>query len=213
MTMSAATLSVAMAENNTLPLEEHNGVVGESLDRQAAPVSDHNGNNSLEKIREILFGAQMQEMEKRFLHLEDRLAKLSADLRDEWKRNLASLENFVKKEIDSLNDRFLAESNERGGAVNTLRLELKALNDFSWQKWNQLDEHGTKSLKELQLQFADQSKSLSEEVRQKHSELTALVEQAVQDLQAYKTDRVSLATLFNEVATRITGEVQRPEGK
>jgi hypothetical protein len=209
--MSAATVSIAMAENNTLPLEEHNGVVGESLDRQATTISEQNSNNSLEKIREILFGAQMQEVEKRFLRLEDRLTKLSTDLRDDLSRSVASLETFFKKEIESLSERFLTESNERGGAVKTLSLELKALSDFSWQKLSQLEEQGNKNLRELQLQFVDQSKSLGEEVRQKHNELTALVEQTVKDLQAYKTDRVSIAALFNEVATRINSEAQRPE--
>jgi hypothetical protein len=213
MTMSAATVSIAMAENNTLPLEEHNGVMGESLDRQAATVSEQNSNGSLEKIREILFGAQMQEVEKRFLRLEDLLTKLSADLRDDLNRSLASLETFFKKEVESLNDRFLTESNERGGAVKTLSLELKALNDFCWRKWSEVEEQGSKNLRELQLQFGDQSKVLGEEIRQKHSELTTLVEQAVKDLQAYKTDRVSLAALFNEVASRINNEARRPEGE
>lgn len=211
--MSAATFSIAMADNTTLPLEEHNGVVEESLDRQPATASDQSGSNNLEKIRDILFGGQMREVENRFLRLEDRLTKLSSELRDELNKSRTSLEAFVKKEIESLNDRFLTESNERGGAVKTLSLELKALNDFSWQKWNQLDEQGTKSLKELRLQFLDQSKAFSEEIRQKYHELAAVVERIVQDSHANKTDRASLAALFSEVATRLNTEPHRPDGK
>ena len=211
--MSAATFSIATAENTTLPLEEHNGVVEESLDRQPATASDQSGSNNLEKIRDILFGGQMREVEKRFSRLEDRLTKLSSDLRDDLNKSLTSLETFVKKEIESLNDRFLTESNERGGAVKTLSLELKALSDFSWQKLNQLDEQGTKNLRELRLQLLDQSKALSEEIREKHNELALVVEQAVQQLHANKTDRASLAALFNEVATRLNTEPRRPDGE
>jgi hypothetical protein len=194
--------------------DHNNGLVEESLDRQPTSVSasDPNGSGNLEKVREILFGGQLREVEKRFSRLEERLTKLSSDLRDDLNRSLTSLETFVKKEIESLNDRFLAESNERGGAVKTLSLELKALSDFSWQKLNQLDEQGTKNLRELRLQLLDQSKAFSEEIRQKHSTLTVVVERAVQELHANKTDRAALASLFNEVATRLNSESRLPDG-
>jgi len=211
--MSAATIGIAIADTTTSPLEERNGVAEESLDRQQMTASDQSSTNNLEKIREILMGGQMREAEKRFSRLEDRLTKLSYDLRDDLNRSLTSLETFVKKEIESLNDRFLTESNERGGAVKTLSLELKALSDFSWQKLNQLDEQGTKSLRELRLQLLDQSRGLSEEIRQKHGELTELVERAVQDLHVNKTDRASLAALFNEVATRLNTDTRRQDSE
>ena len=204
--MSAATISIAMSENTISPLEERNGVAEESLDRQQATVSDQSSSNNLEKIRDILVGSQMREVENRFARLEDRLTKLSYDLREDLNKSLTSLETSFKKEIESLNDRFLTESNERGGAVKTLSLELKALSDFSWQKWNQLEEQGTKNLGEL-------SRALSEEIRQKHQELTEVVERVVQDLHSNKTDRASLAALFNEVATRLNTEARRPDGE
>ena len=202
--MSAATIGIAMSENTNLPLEERNGVIEEPLDRQQATTNDQSNTNNLEKIRDILVGSQMREVEKRFARLEERLIKLSSDLRDDLNKSLASLETFVKKEIESLNDRFLTESNERGGAMKTLSLELKALSDFSWQKLNQLDEHR---------QLLDQSKAFSEEIRQKHHELTEVVERAVQNLHANKTDRSSLAALFNEFANRLNTESRRSEGE
>jgi len=202
--MSAATIGNAMSENTNLPLEERNGVIEEPLDRQQATTNDQSNTNNLEKIRDILIGSQMREVEKRFARLEERLIKLSSDLRDDLNKSLASLETFVKKEIESLNHRFLTESNERRGAMNTLSLELKALSDFSWQKLNQLDEHR---------QLLDQSKAFSEEIRQKHHELTEVVERAVQDLHVNKTDRSSLAALFNEFANRLNTESRRSEGE
>jgi len=202
--MSAATIGSAMSDNTNLPLEERNGVIAEPLDRQQATTNDQSNTNNLEKIRDILVGSQMREVEKRFARLEERLTKLSSDLRDDLNKSLASLETFVKKEIESLNDRFLTESTERGGAMKTLSFELKALTDFSWQKLNQLDEHR---------QLLDQSKAFSEEIRQKHHELTEVVERAVQDLHVNKTDRSSLAALFNEFANRLNTESRRSEGE
>src|SRR4030095_11504357 len=202
--MSAATIGNAMSENTNLPLEERNGVIEEPLDRQQATTNDQSNTNNLEKIRDILVGSQMREVEKRFARLEERLTKLSSDLRDDLNKSLASLETFVKKEIESLNDRFLTESNERRGAMNTLSLELKALSDFSWQKLNQLDEHR---------QLLDQSKAFSEEIRQKHHELTEVVERAGTTLHVNKTDRSSLAALFNEFANRLNTESRHSEGE
>src|SRR5262249_41010649 len=46
------------------------------------------GSNSLEKIREILFGGQMQEFQRRCDRLEERLVNIAADLRADLKKVL-----------------------------------------------------------------------------------------------------------------------------
>src|SRR5215831_7697139 len=117
-------------------------------DRPPPLTSEQGGGNNLEKVRDLLFGGQLRDFEKRFSRLEERVGKVATELRDELKKSLTSLETYVKREIESLNDRVQTESNERTGTVKTLSLELKALSDFSWQKLNQLDDQTSKNLRE-----------------------------------------------------------------
>src|SRR6185295_6529950 len=74
-------------------------------DGNKAAGGDLAGGGNVDKIRDILFGTQMRDYEKRFVRLEERLLKESADLREDVKRRFDSLEIYVKKELESLTDR------------------------------------------------------------------------------------------------------------
>ena len=58
------------------------------------------GGESLDKVRDILFGSQSREYEKRFARLEERLIKEAADLRVDLKKRFDTLEIYIKKEIE-----------------------------------------------------------------------------------------------------------------
>ena len=60
---------------------------------------------NVDKIRDILFGSQMRDYDKRFVRLEERLAKASDALRDDLKKRFDSLESFVQQEVESLHQR------------------------------------------------------------------------------------------------------------
>lgn len=53
---------------------------------------------SLDKVRDILFGNQMRDVERRFARLEERLVKDTADLKDDVKKRLDTLEAYMRRE-------------------------------------------------------------------------------------------------------------------
>ncbi len=65
----------------------------------------------MEQVRELLFGAQLKDMETRFLRREERFAREVADTRDAMKKRLDSLETFMKSENASLLSRLKEEKN------------------------------------------------------------------------------------------------------
>ncbi|MDR0881172.1 MAG: hypothetical protein LBP55_01310 [Candidatus Adiutrix sp.] len=67
----------------------------------------------MEQVREILFGAQLKDMEVRFKRQEDRLLREIHDVKDSLKKRLDSLENFMKSEVSSLLERLRREQEER----------------------------------------------------------------------------------------------------
>ena len=168
------------------------------------------GGESLDKVRDILFGSQAREYEKRFARLEDRLLKEASDLREDLKRRFDTLEVYIKKEIEALGTRLKAEHDERKESAKELSVELKDTARTFEKKTGQLDEHLTISERQLREQILDQSKNIADEIRQKHEAITASLERATSELRDEKTDRAALASLFMEVAMRLNNEFKIP---
>ena len=60
--------------------------------------SDGTNPASLDKVRDILFGNQMRDVERRFARLEERLLKETTDLKDDVRRRLDTLEAYMRRE-------------------------------------------------------------------------------------------------------------------
>src|SRR5215468_3205657 len=80
---------------------------------------------NVDKIRDILFGANMREYEKRFGRLEERLTKSSEALRDDLKKRFDSLESYVKDELEAIATRLKAEKVERSENLKELTRESR----------------------------------------------------------------------------------------
>ena len=165
---------------------------------------------NIDKIRDILFGAQRREFEKRLSRLEERLTKEATDLRDEIRRRFDAIENYAKKEIESLGERLKTEQVERIQAVKEVAKELKDASNGLDKKIIQTDEQTAKKLREIRQQLLDQSKELTDELRQKHQAISELLDHEIGDLRREKTDRVALANLLTEVSLRLTNDLKIP---
>ena len=170
------------------------------------------GGGNLEKIREILFGAQVHDFEKRFTRLEEKLLKETADSRAETKKRFDSMEAFIRKEIESLVERVKTEQGERSDAVKEISRDLRETAKTLEKKLAQLDEQATKGQRELRQQILDQSKSLTDEIRNRVKESAVLLTRELKELRSDKTDRSALAGLFTEAAMRLSGDM-KPSGK
>ena len=161
---------------------------------------------NLDKIRDILVGPQMRDYEKRFVRLEERLVKECGNLREDTRKRLDYLENYIKTEVDSLIERLKTEQTQRDDAVNELDQELKNLIKTLERKITQLDEQTSLNQRELRQQILEQSKNLNNDIEQKHDELLTVLEREAKELRTGKTDRSTLAALFAELAVRLNNE-------
>ena len=71
----------------------------------------------MDQVRELLFGAQLKDMETRFRRQEERFLREIADSRDALKTRLDSLENFMKSETATILHRLKEEQSERDEAL------------------------------------------------------------------------------------------------
>ncbi|MBE8990585.1 hypothetical protein [Nostoc sp. LEGE 12450] len=161
---------------------------------------------NLDKVREILFGNQIRDTERRFTRLEERLIKELGNVRDETRKRLDALEIYIKQEVDSLTQRLKNEQVERDSQVKAVTEESKSIIISLEKKITQFDEQATNSQRELREQILNQSKSLQDEIQQKSQEIVALIEREAQELRREKTDRSNLAAMFTELAIRLNAE-------
>ena len=168
---------------------------------------------NVDQIRDILFGSQMRDYEKKFGRVEERLARESTELREEIKRRFASLESFIKNEITALADQLKAEKSERVEADKDIVSELKDNLKIAEKRAQQIEEQAAKSMRDLRQQILEESKRLTEDMEQKHKEAAANLEKEGQALRDSLTDRMALGDLFGEVALRLKNEFKMPAKK
>lgn len=165
---------------------------------------------NVDKIREILFGGQMRDYDKRFTRLEERLLKESADLREDSRKSVEALEMFVKNELGALAFRLQSEQQSRENSLQGVSRELhdafRSLDTKLTQFYNQTIE----VQRDLRQQVLDQSKNLNEEIRRKNDDLSATLERELAELNRDKTDRASLSALFTELALRLNNDFKIP---
>jgi hypothetical protein len=166
---------------------------------------------NVDKIRDILFGSQMRDYDKRFTRLEERLAKDAESMRDDFKKRFDTLEGFVQKELESLGQRLKTEKSERGEALKEAARELRDTAKALEKRLGQLDDQMTAGSSELRSRLLEQSKALTADIAAKHREISAALDHEVETLRADKTDREALADLFTELAMRLRNELKLPE--
>lgn len=186
------------------------------LHQSAAPAQpahigqDVVGTGNIEKIRDILFGAQMRDYDRRFARLEERLLKEAADAREDTRRRFDSLETFIKQEIGALGDRLRSENQQRTQSTEDLTRELRDSARSLGNKINALDENTSQGQRELRQQLLDQAKNLADDIRHKYDDLSAQLLREANELRHDKTDRSALANLFTELAMRLNNEFKLP---
>jgi chromosome segregation ATPase len=154
----------------------------------------------VDKIRDLLFGNQMQDYDRRFSKLEERFLQRFKDVESETKRNLEMYESNAKKQVDSLAAQLRNEKDARAEADKEIDRNLREQNQALEKQVRALSDQ----LSELERDSADRinrsDQLLREEIKQKYESIQFMIEKMFADLSNVKTDRNLLAGLFVEVA-------------
>jgi uncharacterized phage infection (PIP) family protein YhgE len=188
-------------------VDAHRGPAGSSPKKSdVAHSDDPSASGNLDKIRDILFGEQAREHDRRFAQLEQHLLREAADLRNDLKRRFESLEGYIKKEVDALTGRLTKEQEVRGESVTKLTTDLTRLAATLEEKAHQLEAQTSQTQSHLLQQLAERTGELATDVRARQAETASALNQAVHDLRAEKTDRAALAAILLEASQRLASE-------
>jgi hypothetical protein len=162
---------------------------------------------SVDKIRDIIFGNQMRDYERRFVGLEEHLLKEIAGLREETIKRLDALESYIKKELVSLSEKIKTEQDTRAESVGKVSQELKDTTSAISKKIERQAEKQSTDSRDLRQQLLDQSKNLSNEIGHKYRESSAETNRLIQELREQKVDRSAFSELLMEIAVRMSNEL------
>ena len=164
---------------------------------------------SLDKVRDILFGGQMRAVETRIHSLEERLLREQQALRADFVRQLGELEEFARKELQDLLDRLAAERGKRTEELKSLGTELREAIRGIEKRHAKLEEAANQGDAALRDQLLLQAKATSTDLGKLSDRLSTELNRSYHELKATKTDSAALATLFTDLAARLGGAPEK----
>lgn len=168
------------------------------------------GSGNVEKIRDILFGGQMRDYDRRFEMIEQRAEAELTRTRNELTKRVDSFESYTKKELEKLTAKYLQEKKERMEAVKSIERSLKDAVKELDDKLSAMDEFMTTENADLRNEIHEGKKEILADVKNLFDELTELTRSGHDELNEVKVDRTEFSALLTEMAMRITREFELP---
>ena len=169
----------------------------------ADPAVNESQPESLDKVRDILFGSQMRAVESRLQGMEERLRREHETMRSDFDRKNESLDSLIRSEVQGLTERLSAERTKRNEELKGLAAEIKEAIRALEKRHVKLEEDANMADAALRDQLFAQSASAAAELGKLGERLTAELSRSHHELMSTKTDSTTLAALLTEMASRI----------
>jgi hypothetical protein len=154
----------------------------------------------VDKIRDLLFGNQMQDYDRRFSKLEERFLLRFKEIESETARTLSAQDSNSKKQVDSLAAQLREEKDLRADADKEIERSLREQNQLLEKRLRTLSDQVSQLEREFGDRLSREVQTLHDEIKRRNDELHHTVEKMFGELANVKTDRALLAGLFVEVA-------------
>jgi len=165
---------------------------------------------SLDQVRDILFGGQMRMVDTRLRGLEERIALEHTTLRNEINEKLNELEEASQKEFAAQAERLSSERAKRADELKALSANFKEALKSLERRHLEFEEATSQADAEVRDQLMKHSAAFSAELTRTAERLTAELDRAASSLRADKVDTTTLASTLTEMAASLTGGGRAP---
>jgi uncharacterized membrane-anchored protein YhcB (DUF1043 family) len=160
---------------------------------------------SLEQVRDILFGGQMRMVDTRLRGLEERFQHELSALRTDFTRQMSDADGATKKELGTLVERLNAERAKRAEDLKSIGTEFKEALKSLERRHQKLEEAASHADADLRDQLMKATAALSAEMARTAERLTNDLERAATALRSDKLDTAALASALTNMAAGLTG--------
>ena len=159
---------------------------------------------SLDQVRDILFGGQMRMVDARLQGLESRMQQEQASIRADFTREIADVNGNLKQGITQLNEQLSAERTKRSDDLKALSADLKELLKNLERRHQALEEAASQADAELRDHLLRQSSAQTADLAKTAERLTRQLDDVATTLTTEKVDISSLASGLSDLASRLT---------
>ncbi len=158
-----------MAKTTKSEAEPETGATSQ-LGNGALPGSEVVG---VDKIRDLLFGNQMQDYDRRFSKLEERFLQRFKDIEAETARNLSAFESNAKKQVDSLAGQLREEKDVRADADKEIERTLREHNQALEKRLRSMSDQLSQLERDMADRLTQEAQSLRDEIKRKNEDTPA----------------------------------------
>ncbi|HZJ00696.1 MAG TPA: hypothetical protein VFD22_08545, partial [Gemmatimonadaceae bacterium] len=158
---------------------------------------------SIEQVRDLLFGGQMRMVDQRIQSLDERLAHETSSMRADFERQVTELDNAIKKELARHAERLIAERTKRVDDLKALSAELRDSIRSLEKRHTGLEEAAGLADADLRDHLLKQGANFTNELNRTSERLSTELDRITSQLQADKLDASSLVAGLTELAGKI----------
>ena len=165
------------------------------------PAADGDADRNVDQIRDILFGGQMRDYERRFQEFGQRLEAEMTRLRESQDKRLAQMDKRIDTELEKLSRQIRQELTDRTRADDDLETRVQQAARTARGEINNgsLDERLRDALAEL-----------GSALDARASEAASSLSRTNAELRSEKVGREDLAAMLTELGLRLKGDFDLP---
>lgn len=156
---------------------------------------------SIGKIRDILFGNNISEIDKRFNEQENQFLHRLEKTVGEFQEKINHIQNHFQNEIEEINKQIKVDRDENKRMNDLLFGKI----DEIWENINQFKEETANNHRDIRKNQLDQFNQLDGRLTEINNEIRNALEQKTRQLGEAKVDRKSLALMFSQLALNLDG--------
>ncbi len=160
---------------------------------------------SIDQVRDLLFGGQMRMVDSRIQSLDERLLHETSALRTEFERQIGDLDGSIKKELARHAERLASERTKRVEDLKALNAELREALKALERRHQSLEETAGLADAELRDHLVKNAASFSTEMARTSERITSELQRITTQLQSEKLDSAAIAASLTDLAAKLTG--------
>jgi hypothetical protein len=160
---------------------------------------------SIDQVRDLLFGGQMRMVDSRIQSLDERLLHETSALRAEFERQIGDLDGSIKKELARHAERLASERAKRVEDLKALNTELRESLKVLERRHQSLEETAGLADAELRDHLVKNAAAFSSELARTSERITGELQRITSQLQSEKLDSAAIAAGLTDLAAKLTG--------
>ncbi len=160
-------------------------------------------NGAVDKIRDLLFGQQMDGYEQNFQRLETMIFSHVKQATDEMNSRLIAVENAIDKRVETTQLALKIEQEERIQAIDAINTRMQQNYQQLSSQLHALENDSTGNLKDIKVTLEQQNQSLGSQLQALREQFNLSLNDQAARLDKQTIKRQKLAGLLSEISSQL----------